>query len=232
MMNNQFSQYLSDFLALFFPKICAGCGHVLVRQEKQLCTSCLFHLPITNFHLDPNNQVARQLWGKFPFENATAMLLLKKETRVERILYQIKYVNRPQLAYFLGRQYGETLVKSLVFTNVDVIIPIPLHKKKLKKRGYNQSFYLAKGIGMALSKPVLEHGLIRVGESVSQTKKSRLERYDNVQNVFLCADGHSLEGKRVLLVDDVLTTGATLTAAAEQLIAAGCTISVLTLARA
>jgi ComF family protein len=231
-MNNLFYHYLSDFTALFFPKICAGCGHVLVRQEQYICTSCLFHLPVTDFHLDPNNQVARQLWGKFPFEHATSLFLLRKESRVERILYQIKYANQPRLAYFLGKKYGEILTKKQVFMDVDVVIPVPLHKKKLKTRGYNQSFYLAKGIGTALAKPVLEHGLIRKGDSVSQTKKSRLERYDNVLNVFFCPDQINLKDKHVLLVDDVLTTGATLTAAAEQLVAAGCRISVLTLARA
>jgi len=231
-MYNQFIQYLSDFSTLFFPKICAGCGHVLVSQEKKICTSCWFHLPFTNFHSDLNNQVARQLWGKFPFEHATAMFLLRKESRVERILYQIKYANQPQLALFLGKKYGQTLLKSQVFSNIDMIIPVPLHKKKFKKRGYNQSFYLAKGIGIALAKPILEHGLIRKVEGVSQTKKSRLERYDNVLNVFFCPDGNSLTGKHVLLVDDVLTTGATLTAAAEQLITAGCIVSVLILARA
>ncbi|CDT02303.1 ComF family protein [Sphingobacterium faecium] len=231
-MKNRLLHYLSDFSALFFPKICAGCGHILVSQEKYICTSCLFHLPITNFHLDSNNQVARQLWGKFPFEHAAAMFLLRRKSRVERILYQIKYANQPQLAYFLGKQYGETLAKSNVFTDVDVIIPIPLHKNKLNKRGYNQSFYLAKGIGMGLSKPILEHGLIREKDNISQTKKSRLERYDNVLNVFMCPDQDRLRGKHVLLVDDVLTTGATLTAAAEQLVAAGCILSVLTLARA
>lgn len=231
-MNNLLYHYLVDFLALFFPKICAGCSHVLVSQEKYICTSCLFHLPITDFHLDPNNQVARQLWGKFPFEQATALFLLRKGTRVERILYQIKYANQPQLAFFLGAKYGETLARNNIFQNVDVIIPIPLHKDKLKKRGYNQSFYIAKGIGVALTKPVLEHGLIRKNKSVSQTKKSRLERYDNVLNTFYCPANSSLKGQHVLLVDDVLTTGATLTAAAEQLVAAGCRISVLTLARA
>lgn len=231
-MRNQLFLYLSDFVALFFPKICAGCGHVLVSQERYICTSCIFHLPITDFHLDLNNQVARQLWGKFHFEHASALFLLRQDSRVERILYQIKYANQPQLAYFLGRKYGERLSNSHTFQDVDVIVPVPLHKKKLKKRGYNQSFYLAKGLGIALSKPVLEHGLTRVGEGTSQTKKSRLERYDNVQDVFFCPDETILADKHVLLVDDVLTTGATLTAAAEKLIATGCRISVLTLARA
>ncbi|UIR55609.1 ComF family protein [Sphingobacterium sp. SRCM116780] len=232
MMKNQLFNYLKDFSTLFFPIVCAGCGHVLMSQEKHICTSCLFHLPITNFHLDPNNQVARQLWGKFPFEHAAAMLLLKKESRVERILYQIKYANQPELAYFFGEQYGKTLVKNDLFTHIDIIIPIPLHKKKWKKRGYNQSFYFAQGLGASLSKPILEHGLIRKVETVSQTQKSRLERYENVLNVFFCPDETAVKDKHILLVDDVLTTGATITAAAEQLIAIGCKISILTLARA
>lgn len=231
-MNNLITKSLADFTALFYPRCCAGCNHVLLNQEKFLCTSCLFHLPITDFHLDAHNQTANQLLGKFSFEHAASMLTLSKDSSVENILYKIKYNNKPDLAFYFGHWYGNILNKVNYLNDADAIIPIPLHRKKLKKRGYNQALVFAEGLADSMNKPILDEVLVRNKASVSQTKKSRLERYENVSDVFVCMNENEINGKHIILVDDVLTTGATLTAAAERLIEHGARISILTLARA
>ncbi|EFK59926.1 hypothetical protein U0038_00510 [Sphingobacterium spiritivorum] len=122
--------YWKDFLSLFFPECCFGCGAGLLYQEKFLCTTCLYHLPLTCFHLDNNNEPTRQLRGKCDFQNATAMLFLSKGTLVERILYQLKYNGHPEIGYFLGMKYGEVLRRTREYADVDLVVPVPLHRKR------------------------------------------------------------------------------------------------------
>lgn len=225
--------YWKDFLHLFFPETCVGCERALLHQEELLCTECLFHLPKTDFHLDRENEVVRQLWGKLECQFAVSMLKLSKDSITERLIHQLKYGNQPQIGIYLGKMYASVLRNCGLSQGIDFIVPIPLHSSKFKKRGYNQSFYFAKGLSETLSIPYDAFNLMRVKSSVSQTKKSRADRYDNVGDVFACASGEKFEGKHIMLVDDVLTTGATIAVAGNTLISAcQCQVSVATIARA
>lgn len=222
-----------DFVSIFFPKECACCGCVLKYQEKYICIACDFHLPYTNFHEYSDNDTARQLWGKVPIEEACSMLLLQKDSRVERLIYQIKYNNQPFLAEHFGYRYGLELLKTKNYQSLDFIVPIPLHVTKLRKRGYNQSTYFARGLSRSMNIPVREDILLRKKATSSQTGKGRLDRYENVSDIFVCAALDNISTVHILLVDDVLTTGATLVSAAHTLLESiDCSISVATLARA
>ena len=225
--------YWKDFLSLFFPECCFGCGAGLLYQEKFLCTTCLYHLPLTCFHLDNNNEPTRQLRGKCDVQNATAMLFLSKGTLVERILYQLKYNGHPEIGYFLGMKYGEVLRRTREYADVDLVVPVPLHRKRQRKRGYNQAEYFANGLAASMSIPLDNVSLVRSVETSSQTMYARLDRYDNVEGIFDIVNKEALKDKHILLVDDVLTTGATLASAARTLsVICGVRISIATLARA
>ena len=224
---------LGDFAAIFFPKECACCGCALKYQEKYICIACDFHLPYTNFHTYSDNDTARQLWGKVPIEEACSFMLLQKGSRVERLIYQIKYNNQPFLAEYLGYQYGLKLLESERYRGLSAIVPIPLHTSKLRKRGYNQSSYFGQGLSRAMNIPLRDDVLKRQRATITQTGKDRLSRYENVEDVFVCRQLSQPLGEHILLVDDVLTTGATIVSAALTLQESlGCKVSVATLARA
>jgi len=224
---------LGDFAAIFFPKECACCGCALKYQEKYICIACDFHLPYTNFHTYSDNDTARQLWGKVPIEEACSFMLLQKGSRVEHLIYQIKYNNQPFLAEYLGYQYGLKLLESERYRGLSAIVPIPLHASKLRKRGYNQSAYFGQGLSRAMNIPLRDDVLKRQRATMTQTGKDRLSRYENVEDVFVCRQLSQPLGEHVLLVDDVLTTGATIVSAALTLQESlGCKVSVATLARA
>ncbi len=224
--------YLTDFVHLFFPNLCKACNQSLLAQEEVLCTNCIYHLPLTDFHLDNRNETTQQLWGKTAFEFAISMLHLSKSSRVEEMLYKLKYKKQPEIGQFLGKYYGDILKSFIQHHKVDVIIPIPIHPKKMKLRGYNQSACFAEGLSMKLGIPVIDNCLIRIKHTDSQTTKSRAERYDNVLEVFACIAKDQIVDKHVLLVDDILTTGATICVASNILIAAGAKVSIATIARA
>lgn len=210
-----------------------ACRTVLYTHEEIICTECLYHLPLTDFHLDIENDTVKQLWGKLDFEVALSMLYLSKDSRVERLLHQLKYGNKPQIGVFLGKIYGKNLKDFSNLQQFDLITAVPIHPKKHRERGYNQAFQFAKGLSQSLSLPVSEAVLQRNIYSISQTKKSRSERYDNVSGVFaLHRNAGSLQDKHILLVDDILTTGATVCEAGEVLRKAGAKVSIMTIARA
>jgi ComF family protein len=174
-------------------------------------------LPKTNFHTDTNNPVARSFWGRAPIEQAAAYYYFKKDTGVQNILHNLKYKGQTKLGQSLGFMYGAELKQSPHFAGVDVVLPVPLHKKKQRKRGYNQSEHFALGLAQSLGAQLDTTSLIKTTHTESQTKKNRLERVDNVANVFTVTAPQQLAGKHVLLVDDVITTGATIEACALQL---------------
>ncbi len=207
-------EYFSDFLALFFPDLCGACAKNLFKGESEICTSCIYKLPLTTFHADPNNKVARQFWGRIPFFQAGAYLHFKKGGRVQALLHQIKYRKREQLGVRLGELYGYELSQTGSFIKPDLIIPVPLHPKKLKIRGYNQSEAIAKGMSKVLQVDLSSTHLIRNLHTESQTKKSRFSRYENMQEAFSIHQAEALEGKHILLIDDVITTGSTIEACA------------------
>ncbi|CAM3552190.1 ComF family protein [Sphingobacterium prati] len=224
---------LGDFVTIFFPKECACCGCALKYQEKYICIACDFHLPYTNFHTYSDNDTARQLWGKASIEEACSFLLLQKGSRVERLIYQIKYNNQPFLAEYFGYQYGLKLLQSELYVGLSAIVPIPLHASKLRKRGYNQSTYFGRGLSRAMHIPLQEDLLLRKRATMTQTGKDRLARYENVEDIFTCKQISLAQDAHILLVDDVLTTGATIVSGALGLQESlGCKVSVATLARA
>lgn len=225
-------KYLNAIIHLFFPELCMGCNQSLMDQEEIICTSCLFHLPLTKFHLDANNEAVQLFRGKIPCAFACSMLYLKSDSISESLIYNLKYNNHPQVGLFLGRRYGVDLLSSPVFKYIDIIVPIPLHKKRRQKRGYNQSEYFAKGLSESLLKPVNFSLLKRNKYQISQTKMASSDRYQNVKGAFSCISPEKAKGKCILLVDDVLTTGATLSSAAEELLQTipDCKIYIATLA--
>ena len=200
---------LSCFLELFFPEICVVCGTKLISQEVHLCASCQFRIPKTNFHLQPENPMEQIFYGRVLIERAAAFFAFQKGSDYQKILHRLKYKGQDQLGDFMGRLYGNTLINTNFVLTLDLILPVPLHPKKERKRGYNQSFHLAQGIGKALKLPVETSSVRRVVYSNTQTRKNRFERWQNVEGIFELIHPESLDGKHILLVDDVVTTGAT-----------------------
>lgn len=224
--------FIHDFWGLFYPRICPACDNPLVRNEEFICTSCLMDLPRTNFHKDPENEVAQMFWGRVKVENATSFLYFQKKSKVQRLLHKLKYKGEKEIGEFLGRSIGNEL-KGTAFNDGDIIIPLPLHPKKQKIRGYNQSEMIALGLGKALGKKIETGVLIRKIANSTQTRKHRYERWLNVEEVFEVVNHEKIANKHVLLVDDVVTTGATLEASAGELLKAENTkVSIITVAKA
>lgn len=209
---------LNELLELFFPVLCISCGDRLVTQEKFMCMHCWADLPVTNFHRQPENKVAQLFWGRAKIEHATAFFSYKKGSNYQHLIHFIKYKGLKELGVETGRRFGNVLSGSGDFNSVDVIIPVPLHPKKEKKRGYNQSEWIAKGIAETMKKPISVANLIRNTDTATQTQKNRFERWQNVENIFQVVRPEELAGKHVLLIDDVVTTGSTLEACAFQLL--------------
>ena len=223
----------SDLWELFFPRCCVLCGARLSQGEEHVCLSCLAKLPKTHLHLYAENDMEKSFWGKFPIVRASAYFHSAKGGDVRRLLYELKYYGNCRIGHFLGRCMAMDLQRNGFFQGIDYIIPVPLHRKKLKERGYNQSEKLAEGISSVTGIPMLSGVLVRMQQAESQTRKGSYERWLNVQDVFECASLKELEGKHVLLVDDVMTTGATIVACADALSGVSdLHISVLTLALA
>ncbi len=219
---NAFSFYLKstwwDFLNLFFPLTCATCGNYLFKGEKVICTSCLFQLPKTNFHFQKENPISEIFMGRVNIDNATAFFTFNKGSRYQKLIHKLKYNGQAEIGVELGKHFGNTLMNSDEYRDIDIIIPVPLHPKKKKARTYNQAEMIAKGIAEAMNSELVVDVLVRNVHSVSQTKKDRIERWLNVKNVFALKSTEQLKNKHVLLVDDVVTTGATLEACAQRLL--------------
>lgn len=208
-------QLTSHFFHLLFPRLCAGCQSPLVLGEDTLCLNCLTDLPLTHFEDDPNNPVAQSFWGRFYLENAAALCYFEKGNRMQKLLHQLKYKNNPHVGRYLGEYYGHKLAMLAAYQHIDMIIPVPLHPKKRRLRGYNQSEEVAKGLNIGLRAEVLSDNLSRRFYTETQTHKSREERWDNVDGIFFLKHPEKLKGKHILLVDDVITTGATLEACCQ-----------------
>jgi len=222
---------LTDFLNLMFPKLCIVCGENLQKQEQQLCISCLHCIPKTNYHLVSNNPIERRFWGKVPIQRGTAFFYFYKGSPFQKILHSLKYRNNQDIGELLGKYAAVELLDSVDFTSIDVIIPVPLHPKRYKSRGYNQSECIGKGLAKILEKPIDTTNLIRIRENTTQTKKTVYERYENTEGLFILQNQNILTGKHVLLIDDVLTTGSTLEACVRALIEVeGIKVSIFTLA--
>ena len=224
---------ISDFVSLVFPRTCLACVEPLARGEDHICTGCRAQLPYTDYHKLPEreNPLARRFWGKVPVRHALSYLRFLRHGRVQHLLHQLKYQGQREVGLVLGRWYGTELATHGLAADFDLVVPVPLHPRKLAKRGFNQSDTFAEGLALGLAVPWSATALRRTEHTASQTRKSRTERWLNVATVFEVAEPALLLGKRVLLADDVLTTGATLEACAAVLLAAGCAeVSIATIA--
>ncbi len=208
-------------LSLLFPRLCAACNRVLHPWEESLCLGCLAKMPLTRFHLDPGNPLAQSFWGKVWIEQASAWFYFLKGSRYQRVMHLLKYQNQPRIGIDLGKAYGFQLRHCVQYQTPDVIVPVPLHPRRQRKRGYNQSEMIARGLAEAMQVPVVAGNLVRSSKTSTQTRKSRYDRYLNVSGVFTVRETKKFENRHLLLVDDIVTTGATLEACAETLLKTG-----------
>lgn len=223
----------NDLWELLFPRYCVVCGERLSKAEEFLCFKCLSALPRANLHLHPGNEMEKSLWGKLPVERASAFLYYSKGGDVRKLLFELKYYRNPRIGHFLGRCMAAELAPSGFFKGIDYVVPVPLHEKKYRERGYNQCEMLADGISEMTGCEVLRGVLVKSGETGTQTRKNQYERWLNMKGGFDYVPTGNLSGKHLLLLDDVFTTGATIVACTDALKqVAGLRISVLTLALA
>lgn len=217
------------FLHLLFPHICCGCGNDNLQKENSLCIRCIEAMPETNFERHQNNPVEKIFWGRIPLQKATAGYYFTEESLMQRLMHQLKYKGNRDLGLQLGQLMGHLLVNSGRFT-VDALVALPLFPVKEKKRGYNQATVLCEGMAKALQVPVLKNVVIRSSHTDTQTKKGRIERWQNMEGRFVLADTNAVKDKHLLLVDDVVTTGATLEACGATLLEGqNTTLSIATL---
>jgi ComF family protein len=211
--------------------MCVVCGHRLAPTERSLCGVCLFHLPRTDFHLKPlDNPMAQMFWVLSPVEKAAALFYYHPHAEMAQMVYRLKYNNRPDIGEDMGRVMASELQCSDYFSDIDVLLPVPLTSKRLRQRGYNQSEKLARGVSDVTRLPIVTKALCRKEFHQSQTKLARWQRQENVADTFHLVDDSQLKGRHVLLIDDVCTTGATLIACANALKdVEGIRISALTL---
>jgi len=215
---NSALSYLGAFIDLLFPRVCPLCGNVLLENEKKICSHCLMHLPETRFINLQDNPVARVFWGRVPFVAATSFLYFEKGNMAQKLIHSIKYHNNKELGYEMGKYFGVWLNKYSEISDVDIVFPVPLHKRKLKIRGFNQSEWIGRGIAESIGKPLEEKNLFRSVYNPTQTKKSRYARWKNVEGIFALHNPEKLSGKHILLIDDVITTGSTIEACANAIL--------------
>ena len=205
-------------LDLISPRLCVVCGQRLTVSEETICARCNLHLPRTDFHLDPyENEMAKLFWHQIPIERATALFYYEAHAETANILYELKYKDHPEIGEVMGRLMAKELQPSGFFDGIDGIVPIPLAKKRQRQRGYNQSLEIARGVSEITSLPIYNKVVRRITFEGSQTNKGRWERNENVENVFELTDETAIKGKHLLIVDDVVTTGATVLACAKEL---------------
>jgi ComF family protein len=227
---------LYDLLSLIFPRYCYACLQGLVSGEKYVCTDCRIKLPYTNLHLAPEDSqdiLQRRFWGRVPVRFVLSYLYFRRAGRVQRLLHQLKYRGAEDLGEALGTWYGSELKEHGYNHHFDLIVPVPLHPQKQRQRGYNQAEKFAQGLASELNVPCSSKILTREKYSDTQTRRSREERWQNVEGIFRVAKAEEIKDQRILIVDDVITTGATLEACANALLQADCKeVSVVAIAAA
>lgn len=218
---------------LLYPHNCTGCESDLLDEDNLLCLKCIHDLPHTNFANLANNPVEKYFWGRLPLQAAYSQFYFSKEFLIQHLIHQLKYKGDTKVGFYLGELMGDTLLKSDRFKDIDALVPLPLYADKEHKRGYNQAAVICNGMSSVMNVPVYNKYVIRQHATETQTRKHRTERWENVKDSFKVAKPNDLTGKHLLLVDDVVTTGATLEACgAVMLQAADIKLSIATLAYA
>ena len=216
---------------LFFPHICAGCGTDVINKDQLLCLACTDRLPLTNYYAHADNPVEKTFWGRIPLNHAASYLYFNKDSIVQQLMHQFKYKGNQEIGLYFGRKMGSAISSAVRFQTPDFLVPLPLHPQRQKKRGYNQAEVLCRGMAQSLAIPVLEQVVSRTMQTETQTHKNRESRWQNMEGKFILNHPSLLENKHVMLVDDVITTGATLEACGLELLKArGLLLSIATLA--
>lgn len=210
-----------DILFFFFPYCCEVCGRLLNEGETIMCSYCYLDLPRTGFHLERENPVARLFWGRVKIDEACSWFYFNKGSSYQVLFHRLKYHGYGDIGVFMGKSFAAE-ISDTVFAGADLIIPVPLHPRKERKRGYNQSLLIAEGMQSILDIPLDSKSLIRSSFSDTQTRRNRFERFLNMQDKFSVKDKQNIQDKKILLIDDVVTTGSTLEACAQVLLDAGC----------
>lgn len=225
--------WLYDIKFLFFPNYCLGCDALLIKEEGNICLTCRHDLPTIDLSLNNSNFLDLVFYGRVSLEESASLLYFRKSGKVQNIVHNLKYHGREDVGVFLADWFGFVLLEERRFQTIDAIIPVPLHKKKLRQRGYNQLSTFGKRLAKIYQKPYVEDVLVRKYANTSQTFKDAFSRWMNVKEIFDVQNVEELKNKHVLLIDDVVTTGATLEACALSLHKIpGVKISILTMAKA
>ena len=210
--------FIEDFIALLYPRVCAACGNSLFKHEEIICTYCLYHLPKTNYHLMEDSPLDKVFWGRAQLAHTSALYTFQKKSKVQHLIHQLKYKGRKDVGIYMGKLLGTDLAKTETFKDVTKVIPVPLHPDKQRKRGYNQSEQIAIGMAKAMNIEMDSTSFIRTVDTETQTRKSRFARWENVKEIFKVTEPEKLANRHILLVDDVITTGATLESAAHMIL--------------
>lgn len=228
---NYTNTFFESLVHLFYPHTCLGCGNDVLERTQVLCMECITQLPLTNFHLHTDNPVAKVFRGRLPLISATSFVYFTKDSMMQRLMHQFKYRGKKDIGIYFGKRMGECYRQAGNFNGIDGLVPLPLHPRKQKLRGYNQAEVICDGLSAALDIPVNADAVSRTKVTSTQTHRNRLERWENMEGRFVLNDGHGLEHKHIALVDDVITTGATLEACGTALLRAkGAGLSIISLA--
>jgi len=217
LFRNKLPNILNAINNLLLPRVCFGCNARLNGGEQLLCTVCRHHLPLTDYTFNDENRVDRIFYGRINIKKANSLLFFSNQGIVKNLIHNLKYRNQEQIGAFLGDWFGQQISENNYLEKVDYVIPVPIHKKRLKKRGYNQTSLFAQRLAFHLNSSYLDNVLIKTANTKTQTKKSRLARWYDNRSLYEVTDEKILENKKILLVDDVITTGATMEICAQPL---------------
>lgn len=221
--------WLSAFIHLIYPHNCEGCGTDILNENSFLCTKCLYQLPQTGFIAHANNPVEKKLYGRIKVEQAGAGFYFTKDGLLQHLVSHLKYKNNKEMGLYLGRLLGNQLLATHRFDEVEALIPLPLNEKKLSKRGYNQAEIICEGIASVWNMPIITDAVTRLIDTATQTNKSLIDRWDNIEGAFAISDANKIEGKHVAIIDDILTTGASIESCGHELLKVkGVKLSVIT----
>ncbi len=217
MFNRQLTKVINDINSILVPIVCFGCNAHLNRGEHHLCTVCRNSMPLTDYTFNEENTLDRIFYGRIHIKKASSFLFFSENGIVQRLIHHLKYRNQEQIGAFLGDWYGQKLKEEGYLNDIDIVIPVPLHKKKLKHRGYNQVAQFAEQIALHIGSKYADNLLIKTANTKTQTAKTRIGRWQDNKALYELTDPSLLKNKKVLLLDDVITSGATMEICAKAL---------------